>query len=71
MEELENIFHPLLETPRLLLSPLEIKDAKAISEIRSDKIVNQYIRRADFMSIEAAIKFIKTIHCFDIHLAFF
>ncbi len=53
---------PKLETERLVLRQLKISDNKAIKFLRSDKVVNTYIKRQKTNTLEDANKFIAKIH---------
>jgi len=50
---------PQLETERLFLRKLEISDWESISYLRSDKIINQFVKRENADTKEKAIKFIE------------
>ncbi len=52
---------PVLETDRLILRHLNIKDANNILKLRSDEKVNEFIDRAKTIDLEAALKFIEKI----------
>lgn len=60
---LNNSFHPfpVLQTGRLLLRQLNLKDDNEIFTLRSDKEVNRYIDRAPCDTIEDARNFIYKI----------
>lgn len=53
---------PVLPTERLLLRPLEARDAPAILALRSDERVNRYLDRPPMQEIEAAAAFIAGIN---------
>lgn len=53
---------PVLSTERLLLRPLEARDAPAILALRSDERVNRYLDRPPMHEMEAAAAFITTIN---------
>lgn len=50
-----------LETTRLLLRDLETSDWESVSFLRTDKTVNQYVRRPDAPTREKALEFIGKI----------
>jgi len=50
---------PLLVTERLILRKLEESDWESISYLRSDKIVNQFVKRANADTNKKALDFIK------------
>lgn len=54
----KNKYHRL-ETPRLSLRKLEVTDWETVSYLRSDKLVNQFVRRANADTREKALAFIE------------
>ncbi|WP_300434236.1 GNAT family N-acetyltransferase [Christiangramia sp.] len=50
---------PQLDTKRLFLRKLEKSDWESISYLRSDKIVNQFVKRENADTKQKAIKFIE------------
>lgn len=52
---------PHLYTPRLHLRPLYLTDQAAIFSLRSNEVVNRYIRRAPLKRVAAAMTFIDKI----------
>ncbi|CAM4088498.1 GNAT family N-acetyltransferase [Gillisia limnaea] len=53
---------PILKTERLTLRKLKESDWENISYLRSDKIVNQFVKRPNADTKEKAIDFIKEIN---------
>jgi len=52
---------PLLKTERLRLRAVEFADCEAVFYLRSNEIVNQYIKRTKTESLEDALAFIEKI----------
>jgi len=52
---------PILQTKRLLLRQVKITDSDSILFLRSDKVVNQYIRRATPKNLGDSMQFIQKI----------
>lgn len=62
LKELNFSSFPALTTPRLTLRQLQESDAKALSSLRSNESVNEYVARAKQTSLMEAHAFIHTIN---------